>query len=220
VSQDAGRRSSGGGRGAHPAWSGAAMFPAGVLGVHELRYLLAYGAHASHELTEHGDSYVGTASLLAGLLLALPAAGLIVGVMRARRGRAGGAQSRLGPWQSWLVWSAVLVVGFCAVEGLEMVLESEHPDGFFGVFGGGGWWALPAAAGVAALFTLVTRGARALVRRVARTHRRRPPWDAVTVWRPSTRPVGSGRRASLTPLASRAAGRAPPAVRAVLRQDS
>jgi hypothetical protein len=193
------------------------MFPAGVLGVHELRYLLAYGARAGHELSEHGDSYVGTASMLAGLLLVPPAAGLIVGVLRARRGRAGGTQSRLRPWQSWLVWTALLIVGFCALEGLEMLLESEHPDGFVGVFGGGGWWALPAALGVAALFTLVTRGARALARRVARSHRRRPGWDAAPMRR-STRPVRGGRRASRTPLASRAAGRAPPGRRPFLRQ--
>jgi hypothetical protein len=210
VSQRAGRRSSSGGQAAARAWSGAAIFPAGVLAVHELRYLLAYGADAGHELTEHGDSYVGTASLLAGLLVLAPAAGLIVGVLRARRGRAAGRRSKLRPWQAWLAWTAVLIVGFCALEALEMLLESEHPDGFLGVFGGGGWWAVPAAVGVAALLTVVTRGARALVRRVARRHGRRPVWDASGVPRPPGRAVRGGRRASLTPLASRAAGRAPP----------
>lgn len=220
MSQGGGRRSSSRGRGAHPPWSGGALFPAGVLAVHELRYLLAYGAHAGQELSEHGDSYVGTASLLAGLLLVLPAVGLVVGVVGARRGRAGGRQPALGPCQAWLVWTALLIVGFCAVECLEMVFESEHATGLLGVFGDGGWWALPTAVGVAALFTAVTRGARALVRRVARSRRGRPRWDSSAAPRPSRRRVGSGWRAGQTPLAGRAAGRAPPGSPAPARRPA
>lgn len=186
------------------------MLPAGVLGVHELRYLLAYGAHAGRALTDHGDSYVGTANLLAGVLLVLPAAALAVGVIGARRGRAAGRPAALGPWQTWLAWTTLLIVGFCATEAVEMVFESAHPDGLAGVFGGGGWWALPAAVAVAALFTLITRGARALVRRVAARQSGGDRWGPAPTSLSSTRPVRLGRTPGLAPLADRAAGRAPP----------
>ncbi|HEX3874786.1 MAG TPA: hypothetical protein VHW26_11610 [Solirubrobacteraceae bacterium] len=200
-----------------PGWSGPAIFPGGVLAVHELRYLLAYGADAGHELHAHGDTYVGTASLLAGLLVAIPAVGVGFGVIRARRGNASLRRARLRPWQSWLVWAVLLTVGFCGVEGLEMVFESEHPGGFAGVFGAGGWWAVPAAVGVAAVFTLARRGARALVRLAARPRRRRA--DRAGTGVVSGDPVRVDRRARQTPLASGAAGRAPPRSRPVVHHS-
>jgi hypothetical protein len=78
-----------------------------------------------------------------------------------------------------------------------------------GIFGSGGWWALPASAAVAALVTLLVAGARAVVGVVARLR---------------ARPLSAGRAAMATPprlsrpatlrpapLAACHAGRAPPA---------
>ncbi|HEY5197467.1 MAG TPA: hypothetical protein VIJ51_10625 [Solirubrobacteraceae bacterium] len=209
------RRSINGSPVSRPAWPEAAMFPAGVLAVHELRYVLAYGSHAGRELTAHGDTYVGSGALVAGLLLVVPISALVIGVRRARRGLPGGRLSALAPWQSWLAWSLLLIAGFVALEGIEMIFESEHPDGFAGVFGGGGWWAAPAAGAVAALFTLLRRGARALVRRVARRWCERPLRAATSVSLP--RAAGRGRRPRPAPLAGRAAGRAPPHRQALQR---
>jgi hypothetical protein len=217
VAYDAARRRSTGLPGARPAWSGAAIFPGGLLAVHELRYLLAYGAHAGHQLNAHGDTYVGTASLAAGLLLAVPTVGVVAGVIRARRGAASSGPAALRPWQSWVVWTVLLTLGFCALEGLEMVFESEHADGFAGVFGSGGWWAVPAAVAVAGVLTLLRRGARSLVRLAAlRDGRRR---DRASGSIASTHPaVQRHRRTRPRPLASRAAGRAPPGRRRPARQ--
>jgi hypothetical protein len=193
------------------------MLPGGVLAVHELRYLLAYGAHAGTELDAHGDTYVGTASLAAVLLLVIPAAGVAGRVIQARRGAAAARGRAMRPWQSWLVWTGLLLVGFCVLEGLEMVFESEHADGFAGVFGSGGWWSIPAAAAVGAVMTVLRRGAGALVRMAAL--RRRGGNPASGSGRP-TRPAPPSRRARLAPLAGRAAGRAPPGRRPPARLAS
>jgi hypothetical protein len=78
-----------------------------------------------------------------------------------------------------------------------------------GIFGSGGWWALPASAAVGALITLLVAGARAVVGVVARLRAR-----ALSTGRAAmpTSPRSSGppalRRA---PLAACCAGRAPPA---------
>ncbi len=205
-----------GGRGpSHRGWragrvrSAAALFPGGVLAVHELRYLLAFGARAGHQLSARGDSYVGTASGLAGLLLLLAAAGLLGALARARSGQADGGANGLGPWRSLIAWTVLLTLGFVAVEAIEMVFESAHPAGLNGILGSGGWWALPASAIVAGLFTLLRRGARALVRRASRRRGRGRNPDVAA--RPSARQSQRSRRPRRTPLGGRAAGRAPPA---------
>lgn len=208
-----GRRSSNGDPRTRAAWSGAAIFPGGVLAVHELRYLLAYGAHAGRELRAHGDTYASTASLVAGVLVAILASAVGVGLIRATRGVVPPRPPVRRPWQSWLCWTVVLTLGFCAVEGLEMVFESEHADGFAGVFGSGGWWAIPAAVAVGAVLTILRRGARALVHFVALRSGR--PRDRGRRSIASTHPLPRQRRARPAPLAGRAAGRAPPARRSV-----
>jgi len=120
---------------------------------------------------------------------------------------AGRRRAAGSPARTWLALTAVLVVAFVAQELLEGRLAAEHPGGLAGIVGHGGWWALPAAMGVAALLTLVLRGERALTARLAGG----PPPPAATGAAPAL--PHSRPRAVRPPrpaLAGGAAGRAPP----------
>jgi hypothetical protein len=182
-------------------WRAALALPAGVLAVHQLRYLLAYGAGAGHVLRAHGDTYVPVAFPAVALLLA--AASIATLARLARGSRDLGADRR--PWWSiWLRTAAVLVAGFCLLELLEVAFEAGHP-GFGSIFGDGGWWALPAAALVSGLLTLVVRGGRALLRAITAQRRQHLPRSAHASKRAPV--VSRARRAA---LATCAAGRAPP----------
>jgi hypothetical protein len=180
-------------------------FPASVFAVHQLCYLLAYGSHAGTELSEHGDDYVVTAAVVA---VALAAISLGLGLLRllaAWRGHGQPGMASVPLWLTWLGWTLALVAGFCALEGLEIVLEPHHVGGVVGVFGNDGWWALPAAAFLGAVMTLLGRGGRALLAIMTRsraTHRVR----TALLHYPS-RPARATRR---RPMASCAPGRAPP----------
>jgi hypothetical protein len=178
-----------------------------VLAVHQFRYLLAYGAHAGHELTVHGDTYVGLAVPLVIVALGVPVAAVLSRVARAWRGDGGAAVGRRPWWSLWLTATVLLVAGFVVLELLEIAVEPDHPPGLAGVLGDGGWWALPAAGIVAGLFTMLARGGRTLLRSLARwRHPQRP-----LVWHtPSRRTLGVDRRPARTPLAGCAAGRPPP----------
>ena len=186
------------------------VFPASVFAVHQLSYLLAYGSDAGTELSEHGDHYVATAAMAA---LALAALSLVLGLVRlleAWRGRTPPAMTSLPLWLAWLGWTLALVAGFCALEGLEIVLEPHHVGGVVGVFGNDGWWALPAAAFVGAVMTLLLRGGRALLAIVTHSRGSRRVRSA-SVRHPGRVPGASRRR----PMASCAPGRAPPLVEPV-----
>jgi hypothetical protein len=180
------------------------VFPAAVLAVHQLRYLLAFGSDAGSELSAQGDRYVATAAVVAGVLLFVS---LTVGLMRlvaASRGRALMA-ARAPLWLLWLALTLLLVVGFCALEALEMALEPHHAAGLTGMFGHGGFWSLPAAAFVGAVMALLVHGGRALLGIAAR-HRCGRVTRSTGSW-PARAPVGAP---ACGPMASCAAGRAPP----------
>jgi hypothetical protein len=182
------------------------VFPAAVFAVHQLCYLLAYGSGASAELAAHGDRYVGVAAIVA---VALGALSLGLGLLRLVAARRGHSEPRLTALPTWLVWlgtTVALLAGFCALEGLEAALESHHVGGVVGVFGQGGWWALPAAAFVGAVMTLLVRGGRALLVMVARG-RIMGRIRATASGRPRTSEAALLRG----PMAGCAAGRAPPA---------
>lgn len=185
------------------------VFPASVFAVHQLSYLLAYGSDAGTELSAHGDHYVAAAMVA----VALAALSLVPGLVRllgAWRGRTRPAMSSVPLWLAWLGWTLALVAGFCALEGLEIVLEPHHVGGVVGVLGNDGWWALPAAAFVGAVMTLLLRGGRALLAIV--THSRGSRRVRTASVRHPSRPARASRR---LPMASCAPGRAPPVVEPV-----
>jgi hypothetical protein len=190
-------------------WRGAALVPAATLAVHELRYLLAFGGGASHELAERGDTYVGWLAPLCALALAVPlgaVAGRLTAAWQGRTsGRVRGCRGRL---LQWLGLGLVLLACFCVQEVVEQLLEPQHPVGLSGIVGDGGWWAVPAAFGLAAVLTLLMAGTQAVVSGIAR--RRAIPVGGVRAAAAIVRLPSVPFLAAAAPLAGGAAGRAPP----------
>jgi hypothetical protein len=186
-------------------WWAALVLPAAVLAVHQLRYVLAYGSHAAAQLSAHGDHYVAAATVISGTLVGIALGLAVLRLLATWRGRAHVEVVRAPLWLLWLSLTFVLVAGFCALEGLEVLLEPHRGAGMSAIFGSGGWWALPAAAFVAAVMVLLVHGGRALLvvagrRRLLRRERRSAA--DLRAFRRDVRPH--------RPMASCAAGRAPP----------
>jgi hypothetical protein len=188
-------------------WSKTLLFPAAVLAVHQLRYLIAFGSHAGSALSARGDRYVATAAVVAATLLVISLGVGLARLVVAWRGR-GDLDFAQAPW--WLVWlglTVLLLAGFCALEGLEVALEPHHTGGLVGIFADGGLWALPAAAFVGAVMTLLGHGGRALLVIAARRRITRRASVSAPRHRGASRCAPRRR-----PMASCAAGRAPPLI--------
>ena len=183
----------------------AALLLAGVLGVHELRYLLAFGGDAGSALAYHGHGYL---MLLTPLLATLSALGLATGLVRAAAAPAARSATSVRVRRLWPAATAALLAIYVGQELLEGLLTSGHPTGWAGVFGSGGWTAVPLALALGAVAALGLRVAGAV--RAAR----RLGITAVLLGVPTT-PV-SAPPAPMRPwrsggvLAEHLAGRAPP----------
>jgi hypothetical protein len=182
------------------------LLAVGALGLHQLRYTLAYGGRADRALHAQGHAYLGpvTAAAVAALILALA-----VGLHRVAAGdRAEGAGRRLG--RLWPVASGALLAIYAAQESVEGALAPGHPGGLAALVGHGGWIAAPLAAALGLLIALALRGAReaeetlaGMARVLSRSARAlRPPlvFSLPAAPPPRVLPV----------LAASAAGRAPP----------
>lgn len=183
----------------------AALMPAAVLTVHQLRYQLAFGSQTDDKLAEQGHSYLGALTPLAAMLVAIAVGVFIAALARARR--EGGAGERGRPFLFvWLVAAAALLGIYALQELAEGMLVAGHPAGLHGVFGDGGLWAVPLAAALGAVVALALRVAEVAKRWVAELGRDDAP---PTVPRRALRPAPVFMPA-LAPLALAAAGRAPP----------
>ena len=192
-------------RGRLPAGSGPLLIPAGSLVVHQLRYTLAYGGRANAELAAQGHSYLESLTPWFVFALGIGLALFLRRTARALQTGDAGMFSRLSSVTIWLLTSVGLVAIYATQELLEELLASGHPGGAAGVFGHGGFWAVPVAVAVAALVTLCLRVARAVLRLAADSRARLRP--GVRALAP---PAGSTLIAP-APLARAYAGRAPPA---------
>jgi hypothetical protein len=190
-----------------PRLRAAALMPAALLTVHQLRYLLAFGDGTGQELEEQGHQYLGALAVPIAMSVAI-----VAGLFLARLASAwrDGAEEH-GPRRSFLrlaltVGAAILAIYSCQ-ELLEGLLSSGHPGGFDGVFGDGGWWSVPLSLACGIVIAAALQGARAAIRWAAARHRR----PDASYGRPS--PAPRPRRLALprpVPLAGAAAGRAPP----------
>jgi hypothetical protein len=204
-----------------PRLRAAALMPAAVLTVHQLRYLLAFGGGSGQELEKEGHQYLSalaapiamSVAIVVGLFLARLASAWQAGsAERARepgvgRGSAVDAPAWRGFLRLALTIGASLLVLYSCQELLEGMLSSGHPGGFDGVFGDGGWWAVPLSLACGLVIAAALRGARAAIRWAAARHRR----PRTSYGRPA--PAPRPRRLALprpVPLAGAAAGRAPP----------
>ncbi|MCW2954263.1 MAG: hypothetical protein JWQ48_3433, partial [Conexibacter sp.] len=165
-----------------PALRGAALMPGAALAVHQLRYELAFGPHASKALTTQGHGYLSSLTPWI-VLLATLAIGVSLGLLahrwataptavagRARRNGRGGRSGRATTsaprrpgLRVWLLAALALVAVYAGQELLEGLFATGHPSGLNGIFGDGGWWALPAALLVGGLLALALRGGAAVV---------------------------------------------------------
>jgi len=185
----------------------AAVIAVAALVLHELRYLIGYGDHAGEAIAASGHAYLPFAGGLAGLLIALAAAQLLVALDRARRtAREERAQSFV---RLWLAIAAVLLIVYSGQELLEAALSPGRDLGPAIPFAEGGWSAFPLALALGAVAALALRGASRAVALAARRGARARP-RALT---------GGPRRPALPSivlapvLARHLASRAPPALR-------
>ena len=187
----------------------AALMPAAALGVHQLRFWLAYGNGAAAELQRQGHSYLHSLVPWVVGLVALAAGGFLVTLGRALGGRCSLSRYSLSFIALWLLCSLCLLTIYVTQELLEGLFAAGHHGGLVGVFGYGGWWSIPAAVSVGLVLAAGFHGARLVVRAVAAR-------SALTA-RPAGRPPkiayfrGQPLRPVLTPLADGWSGRGPPA---------
>jgi hypothetical protein len=184
---------------------GFMLLPAAAYVVHQLRYKLAYGSQANQMLAVQGHSYLDSLAPWLALMLGVALGTFLLRVARAfaRRGDDRPQRSFL---QLWTLGWASLVALYALQEFLEGLFAVGHPGGFAGIFGHGGWWAPIVAVPVAAVLAVLLQVACALVRVAARLNEH----DSVgTTFAPLPR-FSAVSRSPLAPLASSAAGRAPP----------
>jgi hypothetical protein len=189
-----------------PAWRfrAAALIAAGALAVHELRYLLAYGDRSGAEAAAQGHAYLASVTTVVAALLVLVVATFIARL--ASGARAAGAASIHSPRRLWAMVTIAVLAIFVLQESVEGLLASGHPAGLDGVFGHGGWLAVPLAAVIGALIALALRGAAAsTVPAPGWSRSMRWPIDAIP-----HRPVLIRREARPDPVARHMAGRGPP----------
>lgn len=184
-----------------------ALMPAGAAAVHELRYLLAYGSHASLALQQQGHAYLHSLVPWIILSLALVLGGFARALGRACAGERSWSRYSISLVGLWLVCTASLLVIYAGQETLEGLFATGHPVGWAGVFGFGGWWAIPAAACVGLVLAAAYHGARWVLATVAHRARKRQSITAATS-RPAAVPGFAPPR--LSPVASGWSGRGPP----------
>jgi hypothetical protein len=200
-----------------PRLRAAALMPAAVLTVHQARFMLAFGGSSGEELEKEGHQYLSALAAPIAMSVAI-----VVGLFFARLASAwrdgagegdarGGATNDPSSWRGFLHLTLLIAASLLALyscqELLEGMLSNGHPEGFNGVFGDGGWWAVPLSLVCGLAIAAALRGARAAIRWVV-SRRRRP---TTSHERPAAAP--RPRRLALprpVPLAGAAAGRAPP----------
>jgi hypothetical protein len=177
--------------------------------VHQLRYWLAFGSTAGVELQRQGHSYLHSVAPWIMVALAWGAGAFLSALGRAMHGQTSVPRYGLSLIALWAICAASLVVIYSGQELLEGLLATGHPAGLVGIFGYGGWWAIPAAVCVGLVLAALLHGARWVLREVATRHARttRAPSPAVPA-RPRPADVSLPR---LAPLALGWCGRGPPA---------
>ncbi len=189
----------------------AALLPAGMLAVHQLRYQLAYGDGAAHALARQGHAYLAGALPFALAPAALGLSLLLARLTRAWQGRVDERRPAAGLLRTTLFAATALLALYVVQESLEGLLAAGHPAGLAGVFGAGGWIAVPLAALIAGAIALALRCADAIVARLAA--QRPAPRRAGRARRPASppRPSASARRWRLDPACGPIGDRPPPA---------
>lgn len=155
----------------------APLAPA-AFAVHQLRFMLAYGGHAGAVLQQTGHSYLHSVVPWLIMILALCAGGFLRALGRAFAGETSLPRYTLSLTGMWVVCSAALVGIYASQELLEGLCATGHAAGLTGVFGFGGWWAIPSSLCVGLVLATWLHGARWVLRTVARRRAGRRPVPA------------------------------------------
>lgn len=147
-----------------------ALMPAAAIAVHQLRYWFAFGRRANAVLLAQGHAYLHSLTPWLVLLLATAVGGFLAGVGEAMAGQRSLPRYTVSFAALWLLCAACLVAIYASQELLEGLLVGGHPAGLAGVFGYGGWWAVPAALSVGLVLAAVLHGARWALDEVARRY--------------------------------------------------
>jgi hypothetical protein len=107
------------------------------------------------------------------MFVAVAVGGFLRALGRALAGQTSAARFSLSLVALWAVCTGTLVAIFASQEFLEGLFAAGHPVGLVGIFGYGGWWAVPAAACIGLVLATYFHGARWVVDAVARCHARR-----------------------------------------------
>jgi hypothetical protein len=173
--------------------------------VHQLRYELTYGSRTGAELAAQGHGYQNSLAPWVVLLLAVGLGSLLV-----RVARAAAAQQDVWRRRSFarlaVLSSALLLATYSLQEWLEGVFASGHPGGLEGIFGHGGWWAVPLALAAGLALAALLALASAAVDAITELAQRRvlvAPWEPQPCFS-----IPAGSRVSA--LGRGLGGRAPP----------
>lgn len=182
--------------------------PAAAIAVHQLRFVLAFGGGgAGPELARQGHNYLHSLAPWIVLGLAVGVGGFLWSVGRALNGHRSLPRYSLSLLGLWAVCAACLIAIYATQELLESLLAAGHPAGLAGIFGYGGWWAVPASICIGLVLAAIFHGARWVLDEASRGATRvaaairvkavfLPPADALLP--------------RLTPLAGGWSGRGPP----------
>jgi hypothetical protein len=198
-------------RAADPRLRGALLMPLCVLAVHQLRFYLAFGDGAPTRLAREGHGYISAFEPVALLAAAIALGGVVGRLARAwQQSGPDGSARRLDQKRTlvraWLLCAGALLAVYCAQELVEGAFAAGHPAGLAGIFGSGGWIAIPVAALIGGALAAALKLADTLVALVARRRAVRRPAEPAK--KPSRIPGAADWR--LDPAAGVAAGRAPP----------
>jgi hypothetical protein len=187
----------------------AALLPFAALVVHQLRYSLAFGGNAGDELARQGHSYLHSLVPWIVLGLALGAGGFLWALGRAMAGQRTLQRYTISLAGLWLASSTCLLAIYVGQEALEGLFATGHPAGLAGIFGYGGWWAIPVALCIGLVLATIFHGARWVLDEVAERCRstsasRARPRPVRPTWADAALP-------RLSPLAGGWSGRGPPA---------
>jgi len=192
-----------------PGFGSVLLMPVAAFAVHQLRYYLAYGAGAGAELVRTGHSYLHSVVPWLVMLVAVSVGGFLWGLGRAFAGQRSLPRYTISLAGLWVACSVGLVAIFATQEFLEGLFATGHPAGLVGIFGYGGWWAVPASVCVGLILATLYHGALWVTEKVAQRYARARtsrPERADSTSRP--RDVLVPR---LAPLADGWSGRGPPA---------
>jgi hypothetical protein len=191
----------------------AALLPPAAFAVHQLRFLLAFGRDAGEQLQATGHSYLHSIVPWLVLLLGVAAGLFLWAFGRALAGRRlvsnrATADNASAFVKLWLVCSLCLLAIYSCQELLEGWFAVGHAAGFYGVFGMGGWWAIPASAGVGLVLAALFHSVHAVLDQLAtrRSSGARSATPAAPVLG-TPRPIEA---ASLPPIAAGWSDRGPP----------